>query len=628
MALVALSVVERRLDAVRAVLSGAPVAEVARGVGVSRQSVHTWVARYLSGGVAGLADRSSRPVGSPSRAPDEVEAAVAELRREHPRWGAKRIRLELLRADPPWHPGEGLDAAAVPSTATINRILVRHGLVKPRPRKRPRSSFVRFERPGPMQLWGIDIVGGIELVNTVTGELREAKIVTGVDDHSRFCVMAQVVERATGRAVCLAFAQALAAYGVPEEVITDNGKQFTARFAKGGEALFDKICRNNAITHRLTQPASPNQNGKVERFHGTFRPEISEQGPFTSVVEAQAAVDLWVAHYNAERPHQGLDEKVPVMPGDRFAPASAQAVLPLWLPPSLEVAPHPVEAVAGVEVAGDAPAPVLATSAAAVRVRGSGDAVELDKVAPASGNMTVGGQQVWLGPERSGQVVRVWADCDWVHLSIGAQRIKSVRSRLSVNDLDALAARGARPAGEAPVATRARPRDGAVEAERTIARAGTISLGSHVIHVADSLAGRRVGIWIEDGAPLVFFDPATRTILRTRTSPLAAGEQHTLKWTQPAGERPRPDTEPVTVQRRASATGVIVVARQRVSLGRAHAGATVTVHVAQTTLAVELPDGETRVERRINDNAVRSIKGQRPRTAHTLSPLGEASSTS
>ena len=85
-----------------------------------------------------------------------------------------------------------------------------------------------------MQLWGIDIVGGIQLVNPVTGELREAKVVTGVDDHSRFCVMAKVVERATGRAVCLAFAQALARFGVPEEVITDNGKQFTDRFSRYG----------------------------------------------------------------------------------------------------------------------------------------------------------------------------------------------------------------------------------------------------------------------------------------------------------------------------------------------------------------------------------------------------------
>jgi transposase InsO family protein len=124
--------------------------------------------------------------------------------------------LELLRR-PAWSD----ETVAVPSERTIDRILIRRGLLRQRPRKRPRESWNRFERPGPMQLWGIDIVGGIELVDVVTGELRGAKIVTGVDDHSRFCVMAAVVERATTRAVCLAFAQALARYGAPEEVITD-----------------------------------------------------------------------------------------------------------------------------------------------------------------------------------------------------------------------------------------------------------------------------------------------------------------------------------------------------------------------------------------------------------------------
>ena len=255
MALVVLSVVEQRLDAVRAVLAGASVTEVAAVVGVSRSSVHRWMARYLAENVAGLADRSHRPHSCPRQVDDAVEVAVAEMRRLHPRWGAKRIRMELLR-----RPAEGL---VVPSERTIDRILHRQGLARVRPRKRPKDSYVRWERSTAMQLWQMDIVGGIELVNTATGELREAKVVTAVDDHSRFCVIAQVVERATGRAVCLAFAQALARFGVPEEIITDNGKQFTDRFGKRGEVLFDKICRSNGITHRLTQPASPNQNGKV-----------------------------------------------------------------------------------------------------------------------------------------------------------------------------------------------------------------------------------------------------------------------------------------------------------------------------------------------------------------------------
>jgi transposase InsO family protein len=120
-----------------------------------------------------------------------------------------------------------------------------------------------------MALWQMDLVSGIFLVGGT-----EAKLVTGVDDHSRFCVICQIVPRATGRAVCLAFAGALRRFGVPGEVLTDNGKQFTDRFGKGGEVLFDRICRDNAITHRLTQPRHPTTTGKIERFHGSLRREL------------------------------------------------------------------------------------------------------------------------------------------------------------------------------------------------------------------------------------------------------------------------------------------------------------------------------------------------------------------
>ena len=170
-----------------------------------------------------------------------------------------------------------------------------------------------------MQLWAVDIIEGIWLVNEATGVLREAKVVTGVDDHSRFCVMAMVTERATSRAVCYAFAQALVRFGAPDEVLSDNGKQFTDRFGKGGEVMFDRICRKNGIRHRLTEPASPNQNGKVDRFHGTLRPDFFDvTGPFPSIEAAQAAVDAWVADYNDERPHQALDPHWPVTPAERL----------------------------------------------------------------------------------------------------------------------------------------------------------------------------------------------------------------------------------------------------------------------------------------------------------------------
>jgi hypothetical protein len=138
-------------------------------------------------------------------------------------------------------------------------------------------------------------------------------VVTGIDDHSRFLVCCRVVARATGRAVSTAFAEALRRYGVPAEVLTDNGKQFTGRFGgpRAGEVLFDRICRENGIEHLLTQPRSPTTTGKIERFHRTLRTEFDTARVFDSLQSAQAELDAWVEHYNTERPHQSLDDATP-----------------------------------------------------------------------------------------------------------------------------------------------------------------------------------------------------------------------------------------------------------------------------------------------------------------------------
>ncbi len=105
-----------------------------------------------------------------------------------------------------------------------------------------------------MQLWQMDVMGSVRLVNG-----SEVKLVSGVDDHSRFAVIAVVVARATSRAVCAAFIGAMRTYGVPEQVLTDNGKQFTGRFGRPrpAEVLFDRICRENGIEHLLTKVRSP-----------------------------------------------------------------------------------------------------------------------------------------------------------------------------------------------------------------------------------------------------------------------------------------------------------------------------------------------------------------------------------
>ncbi len=158
----------------------------------------------------------------------------------------------------------------LPGRATVYRILRRNNLVAGIPRKRRREDYQRWERPQPMELWQMDIVGGVLLADGT-----EAKVVTGLDDHSRYCVIATVVRRATGRAVCSAFAAALVKFGVPGEMLTDNGKQFTGRFTKPrpGEVLFERICRENGIVARNTKPRSPTTTGKVERFHQSLQGE-------------------------------------------------------------------------------------------------------------------------------------------------------------------------------------------------------------------------------------------------------------------------------------------------------------------------------------------------------------------
>ena len=154
----------------------------------------------------------------------------------------------------------------------------------------------------------MDIVGGVMLAGG-----GEAKIVSRIDDHSRFVISAHVVARATAGPTCDALTKAMRAYGCPEQILTDDGKVFTGRFGPGtGEVLFDRICRENGIKHLLTAPRSPTTTGKVERWHMTLRSEFLTGKVFADITDAQAQLDVWVAKYNEERPHQGIGNEAPI----------------------------------------------------------------------------------------------------------------------------------------------------------------------------------------------------------------------------------------------------------------------------------------------------------------------------
>ena len=304
---------EQRYQAVLAVIAqGETVKDVAARWGVSRQTVHAWLAKYETGGLEGLGDGSHRPASCPHQMSAAVEVAVLEMRRAHPYWGARRIAFELVRAK----------CGPTPSESAVYRCLVRAGVIEGRPRRGADRRWKRWERGRPMELWQMDLVGGFLLADGTS-----AKALTGIDDHSRFCVSARLMPRERTQPVCEGLAAAMRTFGVPEQILTDNGKVFTGRFNRPPvEVLFDRICRENGIEHLLTQPRSPTTTGKIERFHRALRTEFDTRRVFTTLRTAQGALDEWVQDYNTVRPHRALDMATPA---SRFQPdekASGQAV--------------------------------------------------------------------------------------------------------------------------------------------------------------------------------------------------------------------------------------------------------------------------------------------------------------
>lgn len=372
---------EQRYQAVLAVISdGGTVTDVAARFGVARKTVHDWLAKYEAGGLENLGDRSHRPGSCPHQMPADVEVAVAELRRAHPSWGPRRLVFELSKRK----------VRPVPSESAVYRALVRLSLIDPAARRPRDRKWKRWERGAAMELWQMDVVGGFALADG-----RRAKALTGIDDHSRFCVSAFLMLRESSQRVCEGLALALRTYGVPEEILTDNGKVFTGRFNRPPvEVLFDRVCRENGIKHLLTQPRSPTTTGKVERFHRALRTEFRTDRVFDDLTHAQAELDAWVSDYNTSRPHQALDMATPV---ERFQQPTPATVTPLRIP-------------------ADNPAPPG---------HGRGDGVWVARRASAIGVVSVNWQQVALGQAAAGRNVDVWVTDQVLQFFDGDQLLRT-----------------------------------------------------------------------------------------------------------------------------------------------------------------------------------------------------------
>jgi hypothetical protein len=437
-----------------------------------------------------------------------------------------------------------------------------------------------------MQLWQMDITASLFL-----SDGRECKIITGIDDHSRFCVIATV--RATARAVCSAFVTAMHTFGVPGEVLTDNGKQFTGRFGKPrpAEMLFERICRENGITQRLTKPRSPTTTGKIERLHQTLQQELLDvHEPFETIGQAQAAVDAWRQDYNADRPHQSLNM---AFPSSRFAAATGE-ILGLRVPAELAASGPPAAHVN----------PAAATASVMLDASGKAQerAVELDRVVPPSGNLWLAGQQIWLGPAMTGRTIRLWAGMERVHVLLDGYRIKTVPSRLEHRDLARLAAAGAAPAGPPPLPP---PSGAVIEIERTVSASGNVSVGDHTIGAGVPLAGQRVTLRLE--GPLAHI-LANGTLVRTVACPVPETSRSRLRGARAGAAGPPQLPEPLTVRRRVSVRGAIMIGGQRIQVGLPHAAKTVDVTIEADTYQITIEPGITISASRTTSRDIRRHK--------------------
>ena len=296
--LVELLVVEQRYLAVREVLdSDVSITDVARRYGVDRRTLHRWLVRYANEGLSALQDRSCRPDRCPHQTAPQLEALIVSMRRAHPGWGPRTILSKLkAQIDDP------------PSRSAIYRCLVRHRLIEPKPRRRSAKDYRRWERSRSMELWQLDVMGGVKLADGTS-----LSVVTGIDDHSRFCVLAKLVARATAQPVCEALLKALSMYGPPESILTDNGRVFTGKLNhRPAVVMFDRICTNNGIRHLLTAPYSPTTTGKIERLHKTMRKEFFSVRSYDTIEACQTALDQWVHSYNNLREHQAIGDVAPI----------------------------------------------------------------------------------------------------------------------------------------------------------------------------------------------------------------------------------------------------------------------------------------------------------------------------
>ena len=281
-----------------AVADLANVSEFCREQGIARSTFYRWRARYRDDGLAGLEERSRRPLSAAPLMAGDVEDRIVQLRKQLTDDGFDAgpasihdyLRLEA------WDP--------VPSVSSIWRALHRRGFITAQPKKRPRSSFKSFVYDQPNECWQIDDTQWRLADGTVVF------IVEIIDDHSRVCVASHAVESPTTQAAWAVLTEAAGQWGLPQMVLSDNGLAYNGS-RRGTTVAFEANLRTLGINPVASTPRHPQTCGKVERFHQTTKKWLKAQPRAGTIKELNNQLAVFVDFYNHQRPHRSLDGTTP-----------------------------------------------------------------------------------------------------------------------------------------------------------------------------------------------------------------------------------------------------------------------------------------------------------------------------
>lgn len=268
--------------------------ELCRRFAISPQTAYKWPARHRDEGATGLADRPRRPHRSPERTPQDLEAAVVALRREHPAWGGRKISRRL----------SDLGHVEVPAPSTVTSILHRHGLIEPQASAKA-TPWQRFEHAGPNELLQMDFKGYVANEHGVCHPL------TLIDDHSRFNLCLAACGDQRRQTVQQQLIGAFRRYGLPRRMTMDNGSPWGGDEGGLGYTRLTVWLMQLGIRVSHSRPYHPQTQGKDERFHRTLKAEVLQHRRFVDNAEAQQVFDRYRHVYNHERPHEALGMEVP-----------------------------------------------------------------------------------------------------------------------------------------------------------------------------------------------------------------------------------------------------------------------------------------------------------------------------